>query len=111
MYLPQNILSLQLNIKNTEKMDIQLLSTLKSNFVSREVANELIIVPLSANVAHMNELFTLNETAKFIWENIDNQSSIESLITLITDTFDINKETAARDIEIFLGNLERMLVK
>ncbi len=92
-------------------MDIQLLSNLKSNFVSREVGNELIIVPLSANVAHMNELFTLNETAKFIWENIDKQSSMEGLINLVTVSFDINEETAAKDIEAFLENLERMLVK
>jgi hypothetical protein len=68
-------------------------------------------VPLSSNVAHMNELFTLNETAKFIWENIDTQSTIEGLIALITDSFDINDETAARDIEAFLANLELMLMK
>ena len=30
---------------------------------------------------------------------------------LITDNFEINKETAASDLEAFLGNLERMLVK
>lgn len=92
-------------------MDIQLLNNLKSKFVTREVGNELIIVPLSANVAHMNELFTLNETAKFIWENLDKSNSIEGLISLVTDTFDINEETAAKDVETFLSNLERMLVK
>ena len=92
-------------------MDIQLLNNLKTKFVTREVGNELIIVPLSANVAHMNELFTLNETAKFIWENLDKSNSVEALISLVTETFDINEETAAKDIETFLGNLERMLVK
>ena len=92
-------------------MDIQLLNNLKTKFVTREVGNELIIVPLSANVAHMNELFTLNETAKFIWENLDKSNSMEGLISLVTDTFDINEETAAKDVETFLGNLERMLVK
>lgn len=92
-------------------MDIQLLNNLKSKFVTREVGNELIIVPLSANVAHMNELFTLNETAKFIWENLDKSNSIEGLISLVTDTFDINEETATKDVETFLGKLEHMLVK
>ncbi len=92
-------------------MDIQLLNNVKSKFVTREVGNELIIVPLSANVAHMNELFTLNETAKFIWENLDKSNSIEGLISLVTDTFDINEETATKDVETFLGKLEHMLVK
>ena len=92
-------------------MHIQLLNNVKSKFVTREVGNELIIVPLSANVAHMNEPFTLNETAKFIWENLDKSNSIEGLISLVTDTFDINEETATKDVETFLGKLEHMLVK
>ena len=49
-------------------MEIESLFQLKSKFVTREVGNELIVVPLSANVAQMNELFTLNETAKVIWK-------------------------------------------
>jgi len=92
-------------------MDIKSLHNLKSNFVTREVGNELIIVPLSSNVAHMNELFTLNETAKFIWENLDKNLSMDELITLVTDTFDISVATASKDIELFLANLERMLLK
>ena len=92
-------------------MEIESLFQLKSKFVTREVGNELIVVPLSANVAQMNELFTLNETAKVIWENLNEGIDMSTLIQTITDTFDIDKYTAEKDIAVFLQTLEAMLKK
>jgi len=89
-------------------MEIESLFQLKSKFVTREVGNELIVVPLSANVAQMNEL---NETAKVIWENLNEGIDMPTLIQTITDTFDIDKYTAEKDIELFLQRLESMLKK
>ena len=84
---------------------------MKSKFVAREVGNELIIVPLSGNVAQMNELFTMNETAKFIWENITEKTSVEDIENAMTDTFDIDKETAKKDILVFLTQMESFFIK
>ncbi|MGB4415651.1 MAG: PqqD family protein [Paludibacter sp.] len=92
-------------------MEIQTLYNLKSKFVTREVGDELIIVPLSGNVAQMNELFTLNETAKVIWENLREDTSFEDLQRLITETFDIDAQTAAKDIDSFLIRLDSLLNK
>ena len=92
-------------------MEIESLFQLKSKFVTREVGNELIVVPLSANVAQMNELFTLNETAKVIWENLNEGTDMSALIQTITDTFDIDRHTAEKDIAVFLQTFEAMLKK
>ena len=92
-------------------MEIESLFHLKSKFVTREVGDELIVVPLSANVAQMNELFTLNETAKVIWENLNEGTDMSALIQTITDTFDIDRQTAEKDIAVFLQTLEAMLKK
>lgn len=91
-------------------MDIQQLYRIKSKFVTRAVGNELIIVPLSGNVAQMNELFTLNETAKLIWENLDENASLESMQTLLTETFEVDKTTALNDVESFLFRMEKLLL-
>jgi len=92
-------------------MDIQTLSKLKSKFVAREVGNELIIVPLTGNVAQMNELFTLNETAKFLWESISDDISYEDLAKLLTDEFEVDAETARRDIAAFLSTMDVLIKK
>lgn len=90
-------------------MDTQTLFKLKSKFVAREMGNEMILVPLTGNVAHMNELFTLNETAKFIWENTKENTTIADIENLMTEEFDIDPETAKKDIEVFMKHLESTL--
>ena len=92
-------------------MNIQTLYNLKSKFVAREVGNELILVPLVDNVAKMSELFTLNETAKFIWENSKEEMTIEDMESLMTDNFNIDKETAGKDIAAFLNHMESLFKK
>ena len=92
-------------------MDLKKLVEIKSKFVAREVGTELILVPLVNNVAKMTELFTLNETAKFIWENSTETMLIEELEGLMTDTFNIDKETAGKDIGVFLNQMESFFKK
>ena len=102
-------LSLHKLVKKKITMDITKISNLKSKFVSREVGNELILVPLTNNVAQMSELFTLNETAKFIWENITEETTTNNLQSSMIETFDIDTETAKKDIENFLTQMEKLL--
>lgn len=92
-------------------MDIQTLYTLKPKFVAREVGNELILVPLTGNVAQMSELFTLNETGRFIWENSNETTTSEQMENLLTESFTIDNETAKKDLENFLVQMEKMMLK
>lgn len=90
-------------------MDLHTLYKMKNKFVARQVGNEMILVPLTGNVAQMNELFTLNETARFIWENTKENTTIDEIEKLMTEEFDIDPITAMDDIELFLKRLESTL--
>ncbi|MCL4500968.1 MAG: PqqD family protein [Deltaproteobacteria bacterium] len=49
--------------------------------VAREIEGEIIIVPLVAGIGDLeDELFTLNETGKAIWDKIDGRRSLEAVI-------------------------------
>lgn len=91
-------------------IELSKIAAMKSRFVTREVGNELVIVPLTGNVAKMNALFTLNETGKFIWESISEVQNMDQLAACMVDEFDIDMDTARNDIEIFLTRLEQTLV-
>ena len=39
-----------------------------ASIVSREIAGEVILVPIRQNMGDMESIFTLNETASRIWE-------------------------------------------
>ncbi len=83
----------------------------KNKFVVREMGNELILVPLAGNVAKMNEMFTMNETGKFIWENIEENTTSDDIIKMLTETFDVDETTAQHDLENFIERLFAVLLK
>ncbi|HRZ97926.1 MAG TPA: PqqD family protein [Paludibacter sp.] len=86
-------------------MDLKRIYNNKARFVVREIGDELILVPLTGNVAKMNEMFTMNETGKFIWENITETTTVEELEQAVTNEFSIDPDTARKDIELFLNQL------
>lgn len=90
-------------------MNLKSLQKIKAGFVTREVGEELVLVPLTGNVAQMNELFTMNETGKFIWENIDDDTTIDELADKMVEVFEVSPEIARRDICGFLEKMSEMM--
>ena len=90
-------------------MNLKSLQKIKSGFVTREVGTELVLVPLTGNVAQMNELFTMNETGRFIWENICDDTTIEDMVEKMVETFDVTPEIAEKDITGFLEKMSEMM--
>ena len=90
-------------------MNIENLYKLKSRFVARKVGNEVVVVPLVNNVAQMERLYTLNETAGFLWENLNETATVESLKTALHENFDVEDSVAERDIQNFLENLKKLV--
>ncbi|MDX9748070.1 MAG: PqqD family protein [Paludibacter sp.] len=86
-------------------------ANLKSKFVAREVGGELVVVPLTGNIAHMNELFTFNATAKFLWEALEAGSTEESLVQALLDNYEVEEAVAQADVKRFLARLEEMAAK
>jgi len=82
--------------------------TLKSKFVAREVGGELVVVPLTGNIAHMNELFTFNASAKLLWDELKEDSTEESLVQVLLNTYEVNVAVAQADVKKFLARLEQM---
>lgn len=91
-------------------MDFGEVSKLKSRFVSRKVGNELVLVPLVSNVAQMDTLFNLNETAGFLWENLDENSSVEQLKNQLLENFEVDDATAEKDVKDFLDRIQKLEV-
>jgi len=56
----------------------------------------------------MNELFTMNETGRFIWENLSEKTNVEDLVAKLTDTYEISAEKAEADILLFLEKLDKL---
>ncbi len=81
----------------------------KSDFAAKQVGDELVLVPMKDNVAEMNEMFTLNEVGAFIWQQLDDGISRQDLTRSLVQEFDIDVNTAAKDLDSFLAQLQEMM--
>ena len=83
----------------------------KKNFVARSVNNELVLVPLKNQVADMTALFNLNEVGQFIWNEIQEGITFDSLVEKIVSAYDVEKDIAKEDLQSFLSELSTFLLK
>jgi hypothetical protein len=67
---------------------------------ARKVAGEMVVL-----AADDSSLFVLNEVGTSIWEAADGRRSIDDLADGVCRDYDIDRETARRDVETFVEAL------
>lgn len=78
---------------------------IKKQVILRSVAGEHMLVPVGDTVFQYNGIFTLTESAKLLWENLENCSDEAELTDVILRQYDIDRATAEKDVRIFLNKL------
>ena len=78
------------------------------DIVVREIEGELIIVPVTASVANMDdELYTLNETGKAIWKKMDGRRDLACIIDELAGEFHADKDEVTMDVVGLVEELTR----
>ena len=78
----------------------------RDGLVTRNIAGETIIVPVTSNVAQIDFIYTLNEVGSYLWGMIDGRTTVEQLTGALCESYEVTREEAAKDLEEFLGALE-----
>jgi hypothetical protein len=77
------------------------------DIVVREIEGELIIVPLVSGIGDMeDELFTLNETGRVIWEKLDGRKTLEDIVGELSSEYDASLGEIEKDV---LGLVKELL--
>ncbi len=82
--------------------------------VAREIEGEIIIVPLAAGIGDMeDELYSLNDTGKAIWDRLDGKTTLKALIEELSAEFEAPQGEVEKDVLGFVGELfkRRMIVE
>ncbi|RPI76222.1 MAG: PqqD family protein [Desulfobacteraceae bacterium] len=82
--------------------------------VAREIEGELIIIPLTAGIGDMeDELFSLNETGRTIWNKLDGKSVLKQVLADLSAEFEAGTGEIESDLRGFLNELfkRRMIVE
>ncbi|MGN0494468.1 MAG: PqqD family protein [Acutalibacteraceae bacterium] len=79
------------------------------NFILNDIAGNTVLVPVGDKAVGFNGIITLNDTAKFLWENIDGDFDADALIRLICESYeDVDKATAEKSADKFISTLKEV---
>jgi len=92
-------------MENSELMLWERLYRREENIVAREIAGEMILVPIRGNLADMQRIFSLNPVAAYIWEHLDGGTHLEDICKGVVTDFEVEKEEAEADIHDFISDL------
>jgi len=96
------------------KVNLEAIYVPSEDVVSREIEGELLIVPLVSGLGDMeDELFSMNETGKLIWERLDSQKKLKDIVEELATEFECSAGEIAEDVIGFAQELlkRRMLVE
>lgn len=73
---------------------------IKDGFTLRTMLGENIVVGEGLSQVNFNKLITLNETAAFLWKEVQGKTfGKEDLVKLLLDNYEVEEERAAADVD------------
>lgn len=78
-----------------------------NDIVAREIQGVLVIVPVTSGIGDLEEeLFTLNDTAKSIWDMLDGRRTVNEIVMELATKYEVSAEELAADV---VGLLEELV--
>ena len=74
--------------------------------VSRQIAGETLVVPIRGKVGDLASIYSFNETGSLLWSALEHPRSLESLTSLLCQSFDVAWEDARRDVDAFVNEMQ-----
>lgn len=78
------------------------------NFEITEIADEFIAVPVGSEIVAFNGIVALSEPAAYLLKQMKEPKSLEELVVLITEEYDVDKYTAEKDVKDIVEKLLEM---
>ncbi|OGW64639.1 MAG: hypothetical protein A3H49_03345 [Nitrospirae bacterium RIFCSPLOWO2_02_FULL_62_14] len=76
-----------------------------ADFVQREVAGELLLIPLKRQLTDINSLYVLNETGAALWRLIDGKHTVQDIIQDLSGEYAVTLEQLTKDLDALIEDL------
>ncbi len=77
----------------------------RRSYVTRQIADETLIVPVTGHVMNLESIYVLNPVASRIWELLQSPTTADQISGVVADEFAVSQERAAADVREFLDVL------
>lgn len=79
---------------------------MKNGFLMRELAGRYVVVPVGTDTNQFRGMVQMNKVGAFLWESLQSEKDKEELIRELLDKYQVDRERAERDVDIFINKLE-----
>jgi hypothetical protein len=75
------------------------------DFVTREIDDELILMPIYNTNKDINQMYTLNESAAKMWSLIDGANTVEVIVKNVSEEYDADAQQIEKDVQEFVKDM------
>jgi hypothetical protein len=70
--------------------------------------DQTVAIPVGQTALQLNGMILLNDVSKVIWNCLEQGTTLEDIVTAITDGFEVSADEARTDILEFLDKLRKL---
>lgn len=74
--------------------------------VKRQIADEIILVPVRKTAEELDSIYSVNPIAGDIWELLDGQRTLTDVKKALLDKYDVSPAELEKDLMEFIGQLK-----
>ena len=78
---------------------------IKDGFMLRTVSGQTVVLPVSGDL-DLNMMIKLNDTGRFLWEQLQKETTVDEVVKAVLKTYDIEETAAKNYVEAFVKELE-----
>lgn len=75
------------------------------DFLLREVADTLVVVPIGDAASAFSGMITLNAMGAWLWERMETEQTVDSLTAALVENYEVEADRAREDVVAFIDRL------
>lgn len=76
------------------------------DIIMREIAGETVLLPVGELAVRFQGIMSLNETGAFLWKQMQEECTEETLVQAILGEYDTTEACARKDVQAFVKQLQ-----
>jgi hypothetical protein len=79
-----------------------------AQFIKRKLGDQYVIVAVGEASKRFHGMISVNGSGSLLWDCLEKECEINDLVLAMTDTYEIDADTARADVLEFLTNLKEV---
>ena len=81
---------------------------IKEEYILQNIADKWVVINTNAKSNNFNKILSLNDSGKYLWEQLEKGVEVKDLVNGLIDYFKIDKDLAIKDVESFIFKLQEL---